>query len=75
MVGIPCGLILPIKNGEDGGRDGGGKGGEGGGEGFLLKDQNLLNMMKVVCQGSLSGWLLSLQFKIYLEKFIPCPEM
>ena len=42
---------------------------------FLVKDQNLLSMTKVICGGSLSGWLLSLEFKVYLEKFIPCPEM
>ena len=39
-------------------------------KGFLLKDKNLLSMTKVICRGSLSGWLLSLEFKIYLEKFI-----
>ena len=43
MVGVPCHLILSIKNGEDGG----GEVGLGAGsvcEGFLLKDQNLLSM-------------------------------
>ena len=44
-------------------------------KGFLLKNQNLLSMAKVICRGSLSGWLLSLEFKVYLEKFLPCPEM
>ena len=73
VVGIPYSLILSVKNGEDG------RGGRGEGgwrvKGFSLKDQNLLSMAKVICQGFLSGWLLSLEFKIYLEKFIPCPEM
>ena len=49
--------------------------GWGGVKGFLLKDKNLLSMTEVICQGSLSGWLLSLEFKVYLEKFIPCPDM
>ena len=31
-------------------------------KGFLLKDQNLLSVTKVLCQGSLSGWLLSFKF-------------
>ena len=76
LVDIPCSLILPIKDGEDRARGDGGWG--GGGErvwGFLLNDQNLLSMTKVVCRGSLSGWLLSLEFKVYLKKFIPFPEM
>ena len=69
MVGIPCSLILSIMNRKD-------RWGEGDGvKGFLLKDQNLLSMTEVICQGSLSGWLLSLEFKVNLEKFIPCPEM
>ena len=38
---------------------------------FLLKDQNLFSMTKVICRGFLSGWLLSLEFKVYLQKFIP----
>ena len=51
VVGIPYSLILSIKNGEDG---------EGRGvKGFLIKDQNLLSMTKVICRGSFSGWLLS----------------
>ena len=49
--------------------------GWGGMKGFSLKDQNLLSMTEVIRQGSLSGWLLSLEFKVYLEKFIPCPDM
>ena len=49
--------------------------GWGGVKGFLLKDKNLLSMTEVICQGSLSGWLLSLEFKVYLEKFIPCQDM
>ena len=68
MDGIPCSLILSIKNGEDGGGGGGGGGG-------VLKNRNLLRMTKVICRGSLSGWLLSLELKVYLEKFIPCPDM
>ena len=67
VVGVPCSLILSIKNGEA-------KGGMGewGVKGFLLKDQNLLSMTKVICQGSLSGWLLSLEFKNskFILKFI-----
>ena len=58
------------------GRIGRGTGmGWGGLKGFLLKDKNLLSMTEVIRQGSLSGWLLSLEFKVYLEKFIPCPDM
>ena len=49
--------------------------GWGGVKGFLLKDKNLLSMTEVIRQGSLIGWLLSLEFKVYLEKFIPCPDM
>ena len=49
--------------------------GWGGVKGFLLKDKNLLSMTEVIRQGSLSGWLLSLEFKVYLEKFIPCQDM
>ena len=53
VVGIPCSLILSIMNRRD-------RWGEWGGvKGFLLKDQNLLSMMEVICRGSLSGWLLS----------------
>ena len=71
VSGIPCSLILPIKNGANGdwGRVGVVV------NGFLLKDQNLLSMTKFICRGSLSGWLLSLGFKVYFEKFIPCLEM
>ena len=36
---------------------------------------DLLSVTKIVCRRSLSGWLLSLEFKVYLEKFIPSPEM
>ena len=46
--------------------------GWGGVKGFLLKDKNLLSMTEVI---RLSGWLLSLEFKVYLEKFIPCQDM
>ena len=49
--------------------------GGGGVKGFLLKDQNLLSMTKVICRGFFSGWMLSLEFKVYLEKFISYPEM
>ena len=30
-----------------------------------------LSVTKDICRRSLSGWLLSLEFKVYLEKFIP----
>ena len=43
--------------------------------GFLLKNQNLQSMTKVICRGPLSGWLLSLEFKVYLKKSLPCLEM
>ena len=43
--------------------------------GFLLNDQNLLSMMKIVCSGSHSGWLFSLELKFYLKKLITFPEM
>ena len=39
-------------------------------KGFLLNNQNLLSMTQVICRGTLSGWLLSLEFRVYLEKFI-----
>ena len=71
VAGIPCGLILFIKNGED--RDGGRVGVVV--NGFLLKYQNLLSITNVICRGSLSGWLLSIEFKVYLEKFVPCLEI
>ena len=61
LISIPSSLILSVKI--------------RGMKGFLLNDQNLLSMMKVICWGSLSGWLLSLEFKVYLKKFIPSPEM
>ena len=32
-----------------------------------------LSVTKDICRRSLSGWLLSLEFKVYLEKFIPSP--
>ena len=32
---------------------------------------DLLSVTKDICQRSLSGWLLSPEFKVYLEKFIP----
>ena len=76
MLDLPGSLILSIKNGEDGGGWVGGGGGRL--KGFLLKDQNLLSMTKVtkvISRGSLSGCLLSLEFKVYLEKFLLCPEM
>ena len=38
-------------------------------------DQNLLSVRKVICRGSLKGWLLSLEFKVDHDKFIPSPEM
>ena len=34
-----------------------------------------LSVTKIICRGSLGGWLLSLEFKVYLEKFIPSREM
>ena len=34
-----------------------------------------LSVTKDICWWSLSGWLLSLEFKAYLEKFIPSPQM
>ena len=61
LVGIPSTLILSVMNREV--------------KGFLLNNENLLSMMKVICWGSRSGWLLSLEFKVYLKKFIPSPEM
>ena len=30
---------------------------------------------KKIFRGHFSGWLLSLEFKVYLEKFIPSSEM
>ena len=69
MVGIPSSLILYVMK-----RRGGGRGGRGC-RVFVINEQSLLSMMKVICWGSLSGWLLSLEFKVYLKKFIPSPEM
>ena len=43
--------------------------------GVLLIEQNPLSETKVISQRSLSGWLLSLEFKDYLEKLIPSPEI
>ena len=40
--------------------------GWGGVKGFLLKDKNLLSMTEVIRQGSLSGWLLSLESRKFL---------
>ena len=34
-----------------------------------------LNLTKDICWRSLRGWLLSPEFKVYLEKFIRSPEM
>ena len=34
-----------------------------------------LSVTKIICRRFLGGWLLSLEFKVYLEKFIPSPEM
>ena len=34
-----------------------------------------LSVTKDMCRQSLSDWLLSLEFKVYLEKFIPYPEI
>ena len=61
LVGIRSSLILSVKN--------------RGMKGFLLNNQNLISMMNVSCRGSLNGWLLSLEFKVSLKKFIPSPEM
>ena len=36
---------------------------------------DLLSVTKDICRRSLSGWLLSLEFRVYLEKFIPSPEI
>ena len=36
---------------------------------------DLLSVTKIICRRSLSGWLLSLAFKVYLKKFTPSPEM
>ena len=43
--------------------------------GFLLIGQNPLSETKGISQRSLSSWLLSLEFKNYLEKLIPSPEI
>ena len=61
LFGIPSSLILSVKNRAI--------------KSFLLKDQNLISMMKVICWGSLNGWLLSLEFRVSLLKFFPSPEM
>ena len=61
FVGIPSSLILSVKNRAI--------------KGFLLMDQNLISMMKVICWGSINGWLLSLEFRVSLLKFFPSPEM
>ena len=43
---------------------------------FLLNNQNLLSMEIVICRRSLSGCLLSIEFKeLEVEKFIPSSEM
>ena len=43
---------------------------------FLLNNQNVVSMEIVICRRSLSGWLLSIEFKeLEVEKFIPSPEM
>ena len=34
-----------------------------------------LSVTKDICGRSLSGWLLSFELKVYLEKFIPLPDM
>ena len=34
-----------------------------------------LSVTKDICRRSFSGWQLSLEFKVYLEKFISSPEM
>ena len=73
VFGIPCSLMFPIKNGGDGEGGGGVVGREV--KRFLLIDQNLLSITKVICRGFLSGWLLSLEVEVYLEKFTPSPEM
>ena len=52
LVGIPYSLILFVKN----------RGRGEGGDGVFL-----LSVTKVIFRGSLSGWLLSLEFKVYLE--------
>ena len=65
--------MFPIKNGGDGEGGGGVVGREV--KRFLLIDQNLLSITKVICRGFLSGWLLSLEVEVYLEKFTPSPEM
>ena len=33
-----------------------------------------LSVTKDICRRSLSGWQLSLEFKVYLEKFVPSPR-
>ena len=41
----------------------------------VFDDHYLISMMKVICWESLNGWLLSLEFKASLQKFIRFPDM
>ena len=34
-----------------------------------------LSVTKDICRRSVSGWLLSLEFKVHLEKLIPSPKI
>ena len=80
LVSIQSNLILSVNNRVKYLGGGGVGGGVGGGcglraRGFLLNSQIPLSVTKVLCRASLNGWLLSLEFKVYLKKFIPSPEM